>query len=85
MHYTNTCQCRKNCLGCTEVCLCPENTCTNTCSKQWRISTKCDEEYDAIVTRSMKKKTMMTSYNQRLAIVIINVEGLKDLQIGLHD
>ena len=27
----------------------------------------------------------MTSYNQRLAIVITNVEGFKDLQIDLHD
>ena len=27
----------------------------------------------------------MTSYNQRLAIVIINAEGFKDLQIDLHD
>ena len=38
----------------------------------------------AIVTRNMKRKTMMTSYNQRLAIVIINVEGFKDLQIDLQ-
>ena len=28
---------------------------------------------------------MMTSYNQRLAIVIINAEGFKDLQTDLHD
>ena len=41
---TNTCRCRKNSLGCTEACLCPENTCTN--SKQWTSSTTCDEEYD---------------------------------------
>ena len=33
----------------------------------------------AIVTRNMKRKTMMISYNQRLAIVIINAEGFKDL------
>ena len=39
----------------------------------------------AIVTQNVKRKTMMTSYNQRLAIVIINVEGFKDLQIDLHD
>ena len=39
----------------------------------------------AIVTQNMKRKMMMTSYNQRLAIAIINVEGLKDLQIDLHD
>ena len=44
-----------------------------------------DEEYDVIVTRNMKRKTMMVSYNQRLAIVIINVEGFKNLQIDLHD
>ena len=39
----------------------------------------------AIATRNMKRKTMMTSYNQRLAIVIINVEGFKNLKIDLHD
>ena len=39
----------------------------------------------AIATRNMKRKTMMTSYNQGLAIVIINVEGFKDLQIDLHN
>ena len=39
----------------------------------------------AIVTWNMKRKTMMTSYHQCLATVIINVEGLKDLQIDLHD
>ena len=38
-----------------------------------------------IVTWNMKRKTMITSYNQHLAIVIINVEELKDLQIDLHD
>ena len=38
-----------------------------------------------IVTRNMKRKTMMTSHNQHLAIVIINIDGLKDLQIDLHD
>ena len=37
------------------------------------------------VTQNMKMKMMITSYNQRLAIVIINVEGFKDLQIDLHD
>ena len=37
------------------------------------------------VTQNMKRKMMMTSYNQRLAIVITNVEGFKDLQIDLHD
>ena len=26
---TNTYWCHKNSLGCTEACLCPENTCTN--------------------------------------------------------
>ena len=83
MHYTNTCRCRKNSLGCTEACLCPENTCTN--SKQWTSSTMCDEEYYAIIIRNMKRKTTMTSYNQRLTIVIINVEGLRDLQIDLRD
>ena len=41
---TNTCRCLKNSLGCTEACLCLENTCTN--SKQWTSSTTCDEEYD---------------------------------------
>ena len=39
----------------------------------------------AMVTWNMKRKTMMTSYNQRLAIVIINAEGFKDLQTDLHD
>ena len=39
----------------------------------------------AIATRNMKRKTMMTSYNQGLAIVIIDVEGFKDLQIDLHN
>ena len=37
----------------------------------------------AIVTRNMKRKTM-TSYNQRLPTVIINVEGFKDLHADLH-
>ena len=41
---TNTCRCCKNSHGCTEVCLCPENTYTN--SKQWTSSTTCDKEYD---------------------------------------
>ena len=40
----NTCWCRKNSLGCTEACLCPKNTYTN--SNQWTSSTACDEEYD---------------------------------------
>ena len=35
--------CRKNSLSCTEACLFPKNTCTN--SKQWISSTTCDEEY----------------------------------------
>ena len=39
----------------------------------------------AIATRNMKRKTMMTSYNQRLAIVIINAERFKNLKIDLHD
>ena len=37
------------------------------------------------IKNMMKRKTMMTSYNQRLAIVIINVEGFKNLKIDLHD
>ena len=80
---TKICRCRKNSHGSTEVFLCPENTCIN--SKQLTNSTMYDEEYDVIVTRNMKRKTMMVSYNQRLAIVIINVEGFKNLQIDLHD
>ena len=32
----------------------------------------------AIITRNMQRKSMMTSYNQSLAIVIINVDGSKD-------
>ena len=39
----------------------------------------------AIVTRNMTRNAMMTSYNQRFAIVIINFTGFKDLQIDLHD
>ena len=41
---TNTCWCQKNSLGCTEACLCPENSGTN--SKQWTSSSTCDEEND---------------------------------------
>ena len=40
----NTCWCPKIFLGCTEACLGPENTCTN--SKQWASSAMCYEEYD---------------------------------------
>ena len=37
------------------------------------------------IKNMMKRKTMMTSYNQRLAIVIINAERFKNLKIDLHD
>ena len=39
----------------------------------------------AIVTRNLKRKTMMTSYNQRLVTEIINTESFEDLQIDLQD
>ena len=39
----------------------------------------------AIVTRNLKRKTIMTSYNQHLPIVIINVDGFNDVQTDLHD
>ena len=50
----NTCRCRKNSLGCTEACLCPENTCFN--SKQWTNSTTCDEEYDGDCNSEYEKE-----------------------------
>ena len=39
----------------------------------------------AIVTQNLKRKTIMTSYNQHLPIVIINVDGFNDVQTDLHD
>ena len=39
----------------------------------------------AIVTRNLRRKTMRTSYNQRLAKEIINTESFEDLQIDLQD
>ena len=39
----------------------------------------------AIVIGNMKRKMMMSSYNQGLDIVLISVEGFKDLQTDLHN
>ena len=57
----NTCRCRKNSLGCTEACLCPENIAL--IPNNGQIVRRAMKNMMAIVTRNMKRKTMMTSYN----------------------